>query len=223
MNHTQRAVLALERGTGLVSTSACANVSVMAIVTNRTLSTEAEISAYLHRSRMAILDVLRGGPATTTQIAAALGVHPANLTRHVRVLREAGLVALVEKRDTGRNLEKYYVATARRFRVAPETAHLTAPHKIALTFVRSELSAALARLPDETTGPVTALVVGASVAPGMARAFAEELAGLAERFSAADRADGQPCQLVLALYPGDVDTNDEQQSIRLAGRTESRP
>ena len=38
----------------------------------RTLTTEAEISAYLHRSRMAILDVLRDGPATATQIAARL-------------------------------------------------------------------------------------------------------------------------------------------------------
>jgi DNA-binding transcriptional ArsR family regulator len=194
----------------------------MAALTDRTLSTEAEISAYLHRSRMAILDVLRDGPATATQIAARLGVHPANLTRHVRVLEEAGLVALVEKRDTGRNLEKYYAATARRFRVAPETANLTAPHKIALTFARSELSAALVRLPDETTGPVTALVLRASVAPGIAKAFAEELAALAERFSAADRGDGQAYELVLALYPGDADTNEERQSIRLVRGTETR-
>ena len=194
----------------------------MAALTDRTLSAEAEISAYLHRSRMAILEVLRDGPATATQIAARLGVHPANLTRHVRVLEEAGLVALVEKRDTGRNLEKYYAATARRFRVAPETANLTAPHKIALTFARSELSAALVRLPDETTGPVTALVLRASVAPGMAKAFAEELAALAERFSAADRGDGQAYQLVLALYPGDADTNEERQSIRLVRGTETR-
>jgi DNA-binding transcriptional ArsR family regulator len=193
----------------------------MAIDTHRTLSTDAEISAYLHRSRMAILDVLRDGAATTTQIAASLGVHPANLTRHIRVLEEAGLVALVEKRDTGRNLEKYYAATARRFRVAPETATLTAPHKIALTFARSELSAALVRLPDDTPGPVTALVLRANVAPGMAKAFAAELAGLAERFSSADRGDGQAYQLVLALYPGDADTSDERQSIRLAAKKET--
>ena len=168
---------------------------------------------------MAILDVLHDGPATYTQIAARLGVHPANLTRHIRVLEEAGLVALVEKRETGRNLEKYYATTARRFRVAPDTAGVTAPHKIALTFARSELSAALVRLPDETTGPVTALVVRASVRPGMATAFAEELAALAERFAAADRGEGEAYQLVLALYPGDAGANDERQSIRLAPRT----
>jgi DNA-binding transcriptional ArsR family regulator len=193
----------------------------MAIETDRTLSTEAEISAYLHRTRMAILDVLQDGPATSTQIAARLGVHPANLTRHIRVLEEAGLVTLVEKRDTGRNLEKYYAATARRFQVAPSTAALTAPHKIALTFVRSELSTALVRLPDETPGPVAALVLRARVAPAVAGAFAEELAQLAERFAAADADadDGQAYQLVLALYPGDADASEERPPVRLTRRT----
>jgi DNA-binding transcriptional ArsR family regulator len=188
----------------------------------RTLTTEAEVSAYLHRSRMAILDVLRGGPATATQIAARLEVHPANLTRHIRVLEAAGLVALVEKRDTGRNLEKYYATTARRFRVAPDSATLTAPHKIALSFVRSELSAALVRLPDETTDPVIALAVRASIAPGRARAFAKELARLGERFSDSDHDDGEAYQLVLALYPGGPDANDERESIRLASRTDKQ-
>jgi DNA-binding transcriptional ArsR family regulator len=193
----------------------------MATFAERTLSTEKEISAYLHRSRMAILDVLRDGPATATQIAASLGVHPANLTRHIRVLEEAGLVALVEKRDTGRNLEKYYAATARRFRVVPDTANLTAPHKIALTFARSELSAALARLPDETTDPVIAVAVRASLTPGRAAAFAEELAEVGERFSAGDQGDGQAYRLVLALYPGEDDAVEDRQSIRLAARKDA--
>jgi len=188
----------------------------------RALTTEAEISAYLHRSRMAILDVLRDGPATITQIAARLGVHPANLTRHIRVLEAAGLVALVEKRDTGRNLEKYYAAMARRFRVAPDSANLTAPHKIALSFVRSELSTAVVRLPDESTDPIIALAVRASIAPGRAKAFAQELDGLAERFSADDRDDGEAYQLVLALYPGGPDANNEEEPIRLAPRTEKK-
>jgi DNA-binding transcriptional ArsR family regulator len=169
---------------------------------------------------MAILDVLRDGPATVTQIAAGLGVHPANLTRHIRVLEAAGLVALVEKRDTGRNLEKYYATAARRFRVAPGSANLTAPHKIALTFVRSELSAALVRLPDETIDPIIALALRASIAPGRAKAFAKELAGLAERFSAADHDGGEAYQLVLALYPGNPDANNERESIQLASRTD---
>ncbi len=188
---------------------------------HRTLTTEAEISAYLHRSRMAILDVLRDGAATATQIAARLGVHPANLTRHIRVLESAGLVALVEKRDTGRNLEKYYAATAGSFIVAPDTTSLTAPHKIALTFARSELSAALARLPDELASPVVASALEVRISPDNAKAFAEELARLGERFAAADESDGEAYQLVLALYPGDPATIDHRQSIRLRSTEDS--
>ena len=187
----------------------------MASKPTRTLQTEAEISAYLHRSRMAILDVLRDGAATVTQIAARLGVHPANLTRHIRVLEEAGLVTLVEKRDTGRNLEKYYAATATTFRVAPEAASLTAPHKIALTFARSELSAALVRLPDEMVDPIVAIALGVRIAPENAQAFTEELTRLGDRFGAADEAGGQSYQLVMALYPGDVRVIEKQELIRL--------
>jgi DNA-binding transcriptional ArsR family regulator len=186
----------------------------MAIDPDRTLTTEAEIAAYLHRTRMSILEVLREGPATTTQIAARLGVHPANLTRHVRLLEEAGLVALVERRDIGRNVEKYYAATARRFRVAPRPASLAAPHRIALAFASSELSAAAVRLPGKDADPAAALVVHANIPPAIATAFATELAALAERFSGAHEENGQTFHLVLALYPGDADM-DDHPPIRL--------
>jgi DNA-binding transcriptional ArsR family regulator len=187
----------------------------MASVRRRTLSTEAEISAYLHRTRMAILDALRDGPATATQLGARLGVHPANLTRHIRVLEDAGLVALVEKRDTGRNVEKYYAATATSFTVAPDTANLSAPHKIALTFARSQLSAALARLPEESVDPIVALTLGVRISSEHARAFADELVRLGERFGATDQSDGHAYQIVLALYPDVTDVIDTQESIRL--------
>lgn len=187
----------------------------MASDVSRTLSTETEISAYLHRSRMAILRALRDGPATATQIGAKLGVHPANLTRHIRVLESAGLVTLVEKRDTGRNVEKYYAAAAARFDVAPDTANLTAPHKIALTYAHSQLSAALAELPDESTDPAVAVALGVRISRENAGAFADELVELGRRFGAADQADGQPYEIVLALYPGAGTASDTQESIRL--------
>lgn len=180
----------------------------------RTLTTEAEVSAYLHRSRLAILDALRQGPATISQVAAAMGVHPANLTRHLRTLERAGLVRLVEKRDTGRVTEKYYAPTADGFVVAPDTAGLTAPHRIALTVAGSELSAAATSLPDQTQGPVTALTVGARIPADRASAFAEELAALAERFAAADSGSGSPYRVVLALYP-DAGATTGAPSVRL--------
>lgn len=193
----------------------------MANDAQRDLTTEEEISAYLHRSRMAILAVLRDGPATATQIAVRLGVHPANLTRHIRVLEKAGLVALVEKRDTGRNLEKYYAATADSFVVVPDTTDLTAPHKIGLTFAQSQLSEALARLPDEIASPIVALVLDVRISQANARAFAEELALLGRRFAAADENDGEAYEAVLALYPGQGSAIDPKQSIWLGATKDS--
>jgi DNA-binding transcriptional ArsR family regulator len=168
---------------------------------HKSLTSEREVSAYLHRARMSILAALGGGPATVSQIAARVGVHPANLTRHVRILEDAGLVALVEKRDTGRNLEKYYQAAAHTFDVAPDADALTAPHRIALAMARSELSAALARLPDKSPEAVQVFSVCARLSPERRRAFLNALARLAADFEAAGNNSGVAFRMTLAMYP----------------------
>lgn len=184
----------------------------MATILHKTLTTEREIAAYLHRTRMTILEILCAGPATASQIAARMGVHPANLTRHMRTLEAARLIALVETRATGRNVEKYYAAAAETFDVAPGADALTAPHKVALSFARSDLSAAVAGLPDEPAGTVKVHVVGARLAPDAIAAFTEELSRLANRFAAADETEGAAHHLTLAIYPGDA------AAIERAGR-----
>ena len=189
---------------------------------HKTLTNEAEIAAYMNRSRMAILDALRDGAATASQIAAKLGVHPANLTRHMRILEESGLIALVEKRDTGRNLEKYYAAAAWSFDVAPDASGLTAPHKLALAFARSQFSSALARLPDGTDVFAKVLVLSARLAPAQLEAFSSELSRLAESFSAANSEAGEAFQLVLALYPGEGVSDEDRPDIRLNKDKKSR-
>jgi DNA-binding transcriptional ArsR family regulator len=189
---------------------------------HKTLTTEAEIAAYMNRPRMAILNALRDGASTSSQIAAKLGVHPANLTRHMRILEEAGLIALVEKRDTGRNLEKYYAAAAWSFDVAPDASGLTAPHKLALAFARSEFSAALARLPDGLDVFAKIFVLSARLAPAQLDAFSDELSRLAERFAAANGEAGEAFHLVMALYPGDGVSGEDRPQIRLIKDKESR-
>jgi DNA-binding transcriptional ArsR family regulator len=182
--------------------------------THRTLTSEREVGAYLHRTRLSILAALRAGPATVSQIAARLGVHPANLTRHVRLLESATLIVLVEKRDTGRNLEKYYRAAARSFDVAPDADALTAPHKIALAMARSELSAALARLPEKSPGAVQVFSIGARLLPQRRREFLAALARLAATFESADKSGGEAYRLTLALFPGqDEDPQDTTRVV----------
>ena len=187
-------------------------------VTHRTLTSAREVGAYLHRTRLSILGALGDRPATVSQVAARLGVHPANLTRHVRILERAGLITLVEKRDTGRNLERYYQASAHSFDVAPDQEALTAPHKIALAMARSELSAAMARLPDRSPGAVQVFSVGARLTPRQLRAFLAALARLAARFEGANRDAGEVYRLTLALFPGEA--QDVENAARVVLSTE---
>jgi DNA-binding transcriptional ArsR family regulator len=187
---------------------------------HKTLTSSIEIAAYLHRTRMQMLATLRDGPATVTMIAERLGVHPANLTRHIRALEKAGLVTLVEKRDTGRNLEKWYASAAQTFDIAPDADALTAPHKTALAFARSHLSAALAHLPDDGAEAVQVLVVNARVAGKQVRVFAAELSRLAKRFEAhGDNERATQYRLVLALYPAPEDNPPDPQ----IGLTQATP
>ena len=44
-------------------------------------------------TRRAAVEILRGGPRRAGELADALGSNPAGLSRHLRVLRESGLVA----------------------------------------------------------------------------------------------------------------------------------
>ena len=83
------------------------------------ITTEEEAKAYLHERRVVILRILVQ-PATLSQVAARLSVHPANLSHHFERLKKSRLIHLVEERDTGRVIEKYYQSIARRFEVHPE-------------------------------------------------------------------------------------------------------
>ena len=167
-----------------------------------TLRSDKEVRAYLHRTRMDILETLRSGPATVSQIASALDVHPANLTRHLRTLLDAGLIEKSHTRDTGRNLEKYYRSVADSFDVAPVAAKLETPHKVALEFARSDLSAAIAQLPDSTEQPVLAMVAAARIDERDLARFLRRLEELIAEFEASNAEGGVEYHANLSIYPG---------------------
>jgi len=178
-----------------------------------TLSSEAQIRAYLHQTRTSMLAVLRDGPSTISRIASSLGVHPANLTRHLRTLVEAGLVELDHTRDTGRNLEKYYRSIADTFDVAPGADELTAPHKVALEFARSDLSAAIAQLPETIEQPALAFVVAARLRDADLQAYCLRLEALSKEFEALDTDRGVGYHLNLSVYPGPWRADDPTVTI----------
>jgi DNA-binding transcriptional ArsR family regulator len=53
---------------------------------------DAVLHALSDQSRRTVLETLRGGPATAGELAALLPIARTGVSRHLRVLREAGLV-----------------------------------------------------------------------------------------------------------------------------------
>lgn len=68
--------------------------------------------------RVRILDNLKEKPLTVTQLAEVLGMAPAKVHYHVRELEKVQLLKLVETREKGGILEKYYQAVARSINVS---------------------------------------------------------------------------------------------------------
>lgn len=80
--------------------------------------------------RIRILDRLVREPLTVTQLGAALGESPAKLHYHVRELEHLGLLKLVETREKGGILEKYYRAVAKDFQAPASLLHTTSPDDV---------------------------------------------------------------------------------------------
>lgn len=67
--------------------------------------------------RLRIIDLLQKQPMTVTQLGEMMGEAPARLHYHVRELEKVGLLKLVETREKGGILEKYYQPVARELSV----------------------------------------------------------------------------------------------------------
>ena len=70
--------------------------------------------------RMRILEQLVQRPMTMSQLGDAFGESTAKMHYHVRELEKFGFIKLVEKRERGGFIEKYYRAVAKDVRVPPE-------------------------------------------------------------------------------------------------------
>lgn len=166
------------------------------------LAGDAQIRAYVHPTRMTILALLAEEKQSVSGVARRLGVHPANLTHHFKLLEKTGLIRLVEKRDTGKNLEKYYRAVAYQFSVAPN-ASMDEKRALVLAILRDNLTAALQSLKYEAEErAVLGLLKTVRVKPDDLARFSEKLFALAEAFTALDSESGTLCySLNMSLYP----------------------
>ena len=87
---------------------------------NYSLETLEQLRAVADHLRLRILEQLALRAMTVTQLAGVLGEVPAKLHYHVRELEKVGLLKLVETREKGGILEKYYRSVAKNIQ-APGT------------------------------------------------------------------------------------------------------
>jgi DNA-binding transcriptional ArsR family regulator len=81
------------------------------------IETNEQLRAIADMRRARILELLRDQPMTVTQLGELMGEAPAKIHYHVRELEKVGLLRLVETREKGGILEKYYQPIARSISV----------------------------------------------------------------------------------------------------------
>lgn len=146
-----------------------------------------QFAALAHPLRQRLLFALGHSPATLSRLAQQLDAKKGNVAHHVKVLREAGLVHVVETRKVRGGTEQYYQRTARRMVVAEPQAAGTAAM---LAAVAQELD----RSPAENL-----TLRHVRLSPAKARELGDTLARLVNE--AEEDAEGQPVHGVLvALY-----------------------
>ncbi len=167
----------------------------------RTLTSDKQIRAYVNPTRMTILALLAQEKMTVSGTARRLEVHPANLTHHFKILERAGLIELVEKRETGRNLEKYYRALAYQFIVSAGEGP-GSQKQLALCILRDNLNAALQELSDPDDGrEVLGILKCVRLHPENVESFGERLMSLAEDFASHAADSGEVYSLNVSMYP----------------------
>jgi DNA-binding transcriptional ArsR family regulator len=188
------------------------------------LHTDEQIRAYVNPTRMTILSYLSQEKDSVSGIARRLNVHPANLTHHFKLLEKVGLIQLVEKRETGKNLEKLYRASAYHYTVQVE-GKIANKKLLALSILRDNLTAALHRL-DRKQGDQNVLAILKTVRldPKDVTRFQQKLMTLSEEFEKRSFENGLAYSLNASLYPTEVgDLGRQEITIRPTEDGENQP
>src|SRR5262245_4848375 len=169
------------------------------------ITTPKQERAYFHPVRMKILNFLTRERLTVSQVAERLRVHPANITHHFRILERARLIRLVEKRDIGRVIEKYYAAVAATFDVRPAPEAVRSVNRKTLSVLGDDLVANAKLLREDDSENLTGLIKRARIDAKRFKVFENRLQKLIDDFGATSREPGALYALNVSLYPHKVD------------------
>jgi DNA-binding transcriptional ArsR family regulator len=181
------------------------------------LKSENQIKSYIHPTRLNILKMLAKEKRTVSGVAKEMGVHPANITHHIKLLEKNGLIKLVEKRDIGRNIEKYYRAIAHNYSVQISNDMKINKEAFALSILKDDMSIAVESLKNKLpSGSVTAYITTARIDQKKLDLFGKKLANLIQAFKAGNHSGGTATTINLSIYPNDTDSvpGDEEVIIK---------
>ena len=179
----------------------------------------------LHPTRLRVLEEMRS-PASATEVAGRLDMPRQRVNYHVRALEKNGLVKRAGKRRKRNMVEQRYVATARRYVIAPEVLgsaalspkaiedRFSAGYRLALgTQLASELGRAM-REAEEQEKRLSTLSVSSRLRfedpeqrAAFARALEEAVVDVVARFASPDVAadgtegGGRPYRLMVGCWP----------------------
>ena len=179
----------------------------------KTLSESNQIKAYIHPTRITILSMLADKKRTISNVAKALKVHPANITHHFKLMEKNGLIVIVEKRDIGRNIEKYYRAVAYDYMVKPNERDKTNKKALALSVLKNDLSIAINTIQDNDKSDIMALLKTSRIHKKDIKHFSDRLVALINEFAQCDSSKGVTYNLNLSLYPNDVNCRSLKKII----------
>ncbi|HON42436.1 MAG TPA: winged helix-turn-helix domain-containing protein [Bacillota bacterium] len=163
-----------------------------------------ELRALLDRKRVVILRMLAEEPLTVKQLADKMGLVPASVHYHVKVLERSGLVDLVGSKEKSGILEKYYRSIAREFQVDPSLGSAPEAPGLALDALIRDMRSSISHLQQigDTDPLINVQLVNVNLSRDAAARFADRIHELAEEFKAAEEPGAQEAYtLALAVYP----------------------
>lgn len=177
------------------------------------ITTAAQYKALGHPLRHRLLFALGQEPATISQLAAALDTAKGNVSHHLGVLRDAGMVQVAGRRQVRGGTEQYYRRTARRLHFQGND-DATSTAMAANTAVAME--AVAAELISSTSTPLVT-VRNTRLTAEQAATLAEEIRRLVENL--ADAGPGEARYgIMAAVYrprqPGFPDAADSRSEGR---------
>lgn len=169
-----------------------------------------QMRVLLEPTRMQIATLLSERPATTSQLAEALGRPKGTIGHHCKVMEEAGLIAVVHTRRVRAIDEKYYGRTARTYVLGPSPGIEPA----SATFLGQAATdlAAADRSPDLEGKPAITTLRHVRISDERASEWVERLIDLAQDFIEEPRGGSTVYGLLVGLFPTDRPSLGEDPS-----------